>query len=586
MKPAGAGRGTPMHEAPKTNDCLRLNDFQGVDQCFTRVHYDCSVRSLLLRCCACHCPLFSFMPFHLMMMSTIAILSILLTIWTRSVVALHHNTTISGENITQKPNLKQGWTPQPDGRGTLDIIYSCGITMILCSWSILCMNVPGRRESQTQILWRKLSLTALGILCPEMIFELALGQWLSARQSIRDLNSSSLGGRSSEDKWYKIRWIENMSTKGTSTGNSCARQRWTMKDAFFTDMGGFILHTRDQLPFPIDAKQLHYLVSKRYLELPELDHRVIEDKNKVDGLLRIITLCQIVWFLINTIGRWTQQLVVTTAELTTVSFILCSLGTAFCWWHKPAGVVVAEIIESDISINDVLQAEGQAIDAWRRTPLDFANRKEWWWSRCWSNFVNILRKMHLTFGSDAKPIDRIADSLQKELPKKPLYTCMTLTIGYFVVLFAGWNYSFPTRTEQLLWRAACVTMMATLFALMIFAQLVGTYPTLRQAFRQCFAPKLFSLNCLESGCGQVNSTRCRHIRERLNNALGSVRNNSVGRDPLLYIPLKFMMPIYVVAFFYCHARTYILVADAIELRSLPASAYATVNWQKGIPHLG
>lgn len=85
---------------------------------------------------------------------------------------------------------------------------------------------------------------------------------------------------------------------------------------------------------------------------------MIEDKNKVDGVLRIMTLSQIKGFLINTISRWTQQLVVATAELPTVSFILCSIGTAFRWWHKPAGGVVAKIIESNISMNDILQAEG------------------------------------------------------------------------------------------------------------------------------------------------------------------------------------------------------------------------------------
>ena len=64
----------------------------------------------------------------------------------------------------------------------------------------------------------------------------------------------------------------------------------TIKDA---DMGGFVFHTRDQLPFPIDAKQFHYLASRQYLLLPKLDYRVIEDKNKFHGLLRTIGLCQI-----------------------------------------------------------------------------------------------------------------------------------------------------------------------------------------------------------------------------------------------------------------------------------------------------
>lgn len=539
--------------------------------------YKCIVESALPRCYACHC--FDRLRALRLMMSMTTIIYVALMFSTRIVVALDSNTTVSGKTTTQNPDPKQGWTSQPNGRGTIDIIWSCIITMTLCSWSILCMNMPGPKETRIQILWRKLSLTALGVLCPELIFELALSQWLSARQSVRDFDSSGLGNEPAKDRWSILRWIKHIYTAKPWTCHSRVKKRWTMKDAYFADMGGFILHTRDQLPFPLDSKQLHYLVSRQRLSLPVLDHRVIQDKNKVDGLLRTITLCQITWFVINVIARWAQQLVVTTAELTTCSFILCSLGTAFCWWDKPADAVVAEVLESDISINDILQAEGQTSEAWKHTPLDFANRKEWWWSKCWSNFVNILNKMHLTFGSDVTPIDRIADTLQRELTMKPLWVCMGLTVGYFSVLFAGWNSSFPSRTEQMLWRAACVTLMATLCALMFFAQVAGTDFALHlpQSLRQFSASKFFrTKNDLESG----------RRRKRLNNALDRIRNNSAGKDPLLYIPLKIILPMYIIAVFYCHARTYILVADGMGLRSLPASAYATVNWQKFWPHFG
>ncbi len=509
-----------------------------------------------------HCPSISLMPFCLKVPENVAICLPLFNL-TWSVVALDPKTTASMFNNTQDPNLKQGWTPQPEGRGTLNVLWSCLITMVLCSWSTLCMNMPGPSESRTQILRRKLALTALGFLCPEMIFEIALGQWLSARQSVTDFDSSGFGNRS---------------IKGG----------WTMKEAFFTDMGGFILHTRDQLPFPPDAKQLHYLVSRQYLKLPILDHRELEDKNKVDGFLRAITLCQITWFVINTVGRWAQHLVVTTAELTTVSFGLCTLMNSFCWWHKPADAILAEVIESDITINDILKAEGQAPDVWKRTPLDFVNRNEWWWSRCWANFLNILRKMHLTYGSDVTPIDRIADSLQKELPMKSevLYIGMAFTSGCFAVLFMGWNYNSPTRTEQILWRAACVTMLAMLLILFFCAQLVGTYSALRRTFRRRSASNPFRTNGIESGYQPKMSTKSKNMRKRLNIALDGVRNNSVDRDPLLHVPLKIMIPIYIIATLYCHARTYILIADIIEQRSLPASAYMAVDWAKLWPHFG
>lgn len=69
-----------------------------------------------------------------------------------------------------------------------------------------------------------------------------------------------------------------------------------MKEAFFAEMGGFRLRTRDLTAFPLDAKQVHYLVSNEHMDLPTLNERIIEEKNKADGLLRAITLCHILWF--------------------------------------------------------------------------------------------------------------------------------------------------------------------------------------------------------------------------------------------------------------------------------------------------
>ena len=543
-----------------------------------------SVKSIL-PCHACHCS--KLCACHsLEMISTVLIIFFSFTVFIQITVSTDLNTTVLKKNDSQDPTIKQGWTPQPDGRGTLDIIWSCVLTMSLCSWSILCMNFPAQNETRLQILWRKLALTALGLLCPEIIFEIALGQWLSARRSMTDINALGSGDRLRKDKWHASRKIRSIFSKETQTEDSSARGRWTIKDAFFADMGGFVLHTRDQLPFPLDAKQLHYLVSKQHLPLPELDHRVIEDKNKADGLLRTITLCQILWFIVNIMGRWAQRLTVTTFELTTVSFILCSLGTTFCWWNKPADAIVAQIIVSEISINDILRTEGHTLDEWRRTPLDFVSRKEWMWSRCWSNFVSILNHMHITFGSDVVPINRIPDSLQRELPIQPLYVCIGLGIGYFSVLFVGWNYNFPTRSEQILWRVACVTTMAMALVLLLIAQLRETIPSIRQGFRNHFAPKVSRINCLESGRQLIKSTKSGSICKKLNSALDGIRNNSTGKDPLLYIPLKIILPMYVVGFLYCSSRAYILIADVVELRSLPASAYATVNWQKFWPRLG
>ena len=37
---------------------------------------------------------------------------------------------------------------------------------------------------------------------------------------------------------------------------------WTMRHAFFADMGGMLLHTLDIPPFPLNSEELAYLVEK------------------------------------------------------------------------------------------------------------------------------------------------------------------------------------------------------------------------------------------------------------------------------------------------------------------------------------
>jgi hypothetical protein len=60
-----------------------------------------------------------------------------------------------------------------------------------------------------------------------------------------------------------------------------------MEHAFFADMGGF-LFTGPGITgvFPVDAKQLLFLVEKRYVEYPRISKEDIKDKNKSDNMAR------------------------------------------------------------------------------------------------------------------------------------------------------------------------------------------------------------------------------------------------------------------------------------------------------------
>ncbi|TVY68994.1 hypothetical protein LSUE1_G007529 [Lachnellula suecica] len=485
--------------------------------------------------------------------------------------------TVDSSNITT-----QGWTSSPQGRGTIDIIWSCLVTIFLCSWSVLCLQIPGRKDRQFEIFWRRAWLTALCALGPEFTLQLALGQWSSARHSVREFHDANI-------------------------------PEWTMKHAFHADSGGYVLQTPDFKPIPIDAKQLLYLTKHEYIQLKILTEQELDDKNKVDFLLRLISVGQAVWFVTTIIARGAQGLFITGMELTTAAFILCSFATTFCWWNKGADMAVPEVLTTTTTMARILIDGGDAASApYHRTPLDFIGREEWHWSLYWTHWINILRKMRINFAPRSLPHDRIENTVWHNiLSPSQISIYLAITIPYSGVLFFAWNDFFPTTTEQLLWRMASFGPVAAIplyFGVTAFA--FSAYPAMKLYFHtwQTSRSKSQIIGSISPGSLPLNEAspvgQAQHIvklgpvsnlerlsgkplkdRSKLSTLIAGWRNNSVLKDASLDVPLKASIPLYGVACLYCTSRSFILLEDMLQLRSLPSSAYTTVDWGGFFPHL-
>ena len=79
----------------------------------------------------------------------------------------------------------QGWVPPPSGRGTFDILSTCALTIFLCCWTSVYPNIPAATDRPWDQFRDKLNLAGLGVLGPDFLFTLALGQWDSARRSVK-----------------------------------------------------------------------------------------------------------------------------------------------------------------------------------------------------------------------------------------------------------------------------------------------------------------------------------------------------------------------------------------------------------------
>ncbi|KAH7632051.1 hypothetical protein B0T09DRAFT_336897 [Sordaria sp. MPI-SDFR-AT-0083] len=84
------------------------------------------------------------------------------------------------------------WVPEPDRRGTYDILSVCVVTLGLCVWTAVHLNVPEHNESAGKQLMRKIGWLMLSLLSPELIAYTAYQQYLQARSLVKIMNQEEL----------------------------------------------------------------------------------------------------------------------------------------------------------------------------------------------------------------------------------------------------------------------------------------------------------------------------------------------------------------------------------------------------------
>ena len=104
------------------------------------------------------------------------------------------NTTLAFSNDT----IMTGWVDDPNGRGTFTIVSSCVLTLSLCVYTSMHLNVRpyGRTELQSWIETTK--WVVFGILAPELLVYVAWRQYVSAMALDRIVRESQENGPSEE----------------------------------------------------------------------------------------------------------------------------------------------------------------------------------------------------------------------------------------------------------------------------------------------------------------------------------------------------------------------------------------------------
>jgi hypothetical protein len=162
--------------------------------------------------------------------------------------------------------------------------------------------------------------------------------------------------------------------------------------------------------------------------LPEITKEMIKNRSKTDELAKGLTILQVSWMMIQTIGRKIDGLPVTLLELNTLTHIGCAIILSLLWWCKPQSVREGIVID---------------LSACERCKHILGNEE--------------FEHRGLTL---EMPNDMVIKKLGVEYQALPawIYSGLIalLSLFYGGIHAIAWDAHFPSRQEQIIWRiAAC-----------------------------------------------------------------------------------------------------------------------------------
>ncbi|KAK3343454.1 hypothetical protein B0T25DRAFT_554363 [Lasiosphaeria hispida] len=247
----------------------------------------------------------------------------------------HLSIADSTSDATTASSELVGYVQDPNGRGTLSLLISCVLTLILCVWSALHLNVPSRNHTAAGNAWLNTRWIVTGIYAPELVVFAAWRQWCSAKL-LQKLVANTLNNASPKP------------SSNSDTSVSAKPHEWTMTHSFFACTGGFAFEfegldavdaadkdqeKRQAQRITLTARGVALLAQCG--RLPKVDREDIEDKSKANDLAKATVIVQACWMLVQIISRLAAKLPVTLLEVNTVAHVLCAFAMYLFWWNKP-----------------------------------------------------------------------------------------------------------------------------------------------------------------------------------------------------------------------------------------------------------
>ncbi|KAF1926189.1 uncharacterized protein M421DRAFT_68169 [Didymella exigua CBS 183.55] len=325
------------------------------------------------------------------------------------------------------PDPEVAWYSAPNSRGTWDLIVSCVLTLVICVWSALHLNVPVETSRLRERNIRRLRWVLLGIFAPEVVVSTAFAQFLTAR------------------------WLRNEIRADIE-----ASEEWSLSQCYFAVMGGIVIETgayiADEPHLSITAEGVRLL---SFLDkLPKINNGEVRDKSKADDLAKFLVVLQAGWMIIQCIARVAQDLPVTLLEVNTIGHVVCAFALYMLWWRKPLDIKDPHKIVGEHGLDKhialMYMCSPKVFFTWSTLgifvgePIYIADRVPNFPGFSYLGSVNVQRDI-------LKTVVAFAGA------------------AYGGLHLSAWNDYFPTQAERIMWIAsACATGLTGLVLALFF----------------------------------------------------------------------------------------------------------------------
>ncbi|KAH9477833.1 hypothetical protein JR316_0010065 [Psilocybe cubensis] len=392
--------------------------------------------------------------------------------------------------IKDIPQITCSDDPSQQCQTRVHIIRSFFAMTFLCAAVSVKPNMGDAGERQWRHIFRQVKLAFWAAIVPELILLWALKQYVGAR----------------------------------SLQQEFSRQRWTMAHGHFMQMGGFTLYGTDHKPIGVlSSVQFRKLLLSGQIHFPEITEDDIWDRSKNNTPIKLFSLCQMTWFMVQIFERGRRGLLMTPFDILGLSSVVASALLFRLWWDKPLNVrcsVPVHLLDENDSDHADYMPKLKKINT---AALPFSKEKliREFGTKLEPGCMRVPT-YYFVNTADARGLDDIFPRV-----RLPLSCIATALLGIIYCSSVFFNIlEFPTWIEDMLWKGCMMVVVTAICVLLVEMSGIYTYHNLRKS--------ILARRFLKS---------------------------------------------------YLVARSLMLVLAFLSLRSLPVRALTTVKWVSNIPHV-